>query len=261
VARTVPSHGCTSTDGIIDEERVVTAPQISTATPGFEQTIEICRTRLDLGRDAFVLDVPCGRGEALVRLAASHDIRGVGVDLGEVVEAAAAKGTSRISFIEADARSLQFPDGHFDVVLCIGGPTCISPAIAQRQAPSAEELQENLDELMRVLRPGGRIVTSDMYVATTEPRTGRYTVGQWVEMLEAPGADVELFEALPVGAWDEYLEPRLEVARWHRQQAGDDPRALANLDAHEAELLALRPEGRLAYYGTFVARRRGDRAT
>ena len=241
------------------EERVVTPPQISTATPGFEQTIEICRTRLDLAQEDFVLDVPCGHGEALVRLAASHDIRGVGVDLGEAVETATAKSTSRISFLKADARSLQFPDDQFDVVLCIGGPMNISPAISQRQAPSAEQLQENLNELMRVLRPGGRIVTSDMYVATTEVRPGRYTVGQWVEMVEAPGADVELFEALPVDAWDEYLEPRLELARWWRQEVGDDPQALANLDAHEADLLALRPEGRLAYYGTFVARRRGDR--
>lgn len=239
----------------------MTAPQISTATPGFEQTIEICRTRLDLTRDDLVLDVPCGRGEALVRLAASHDIRGVGVDLGDAFEAAAAKSTNRIGFVKADGRTLPYPDGHFDVVLCIGGPTCLSPVIEEHQAPTREELQENLDELVRVLKPGGRLLTSDRYGPTTDARPGRYAIGDWVEMLEAAGADVELFEALPAGAWDEYIEPRLELARWLRDQAGDDPRAPARFDAYKAQLLAERPDGPLAYYGTFVARRRAEPPT
>jgi SAM-dependent methyltransferase len=239
----------------------VTAPQISTATPGFEQTIEICRTRLALARDDLVLDVPCGRGEALVRLATSHDIRGVGVDLGDAFEAAVRKSTNRIGFVKADGRSLQFPEGHFDVVLCIGGPTCLSPKVEEHQPPTSEELQENLDELVRVLRPGGRILTSDMYGSTTDARPGRYTIGDWVAMLEAAGADVELFEALPASAWDEYIEPRLELARWLRDQASDDPRAPARFDAYRAQLLAERPDGPLAYYGTFVARRRAERPT
>src|SRR5688572_1360246 len=98
-------------------------PEIETATPGFDRTIELCRSHLELDASTTILDVPCGAGEALVRLKASHGISGVGVDLTDVIERAAAKATAGISFVRADGRSIPFADERFDVVLCIGGPT------------------------------------------------------------------------------------------------------------------------------------------
>lgn len=233
----------------------VSEPQIETATPGFARTIVLCQERLGLDASSLILDVPCGAGEALVRLARSHAVTGVGADLDLIIERAARKATSRLSFLRSDARRLPLRAGAFDAVLCIGGPTCISPAIEEQRAPTRREVEENLAELVRVVRPGGRVVTSDKYVEPEDAGPRRYDVASWIAMLERAGAAVDHFEPHPVSAWDEYLEPRLERVGIRRRRLEGDAPAQEALDAYEAALLRERPDGDLAYYGTFLATR------
>jgi SAM-dependent methyltransferase len=104
--------------------------------------------RVGIGSGEDVLDVACGTGNAAVR-AAQAGGRVVGVDLTpELFEAgrrnAAAAGVT-VDWREGDAEALPFPDASFDVVLSVFGCMC-----APRHDVTAREL-------VRVLRPGGRL--------------------------------------------------------------------------------------------------------
>ena len=80
---------------------------------------------LDIPIGASVLDIGCGRGEALMRICARWRARGVGVDLYEpYIEAArsgASQGGARVKFVVGDAaayvRDLRKP---VDLAVCIG---------------------------------------------------------------------------------------------------------------------------------------------
>ena len=116
--------------------------------------------------DERVLDVGCGRGLMLLGAAKRlRDGRAVGVDLwrtedlaGNTASAlwanAAAEGVAdRVSVETADMRALPFPDASFDVV--------VSRA-AVHNLPVASDRRRAIDEVARVLRPGGRVLISDI---------------------------------------------------------------------------------------------------
>ncbi|HEU5417683.1 MAG TPA: class I SAM-dependent methyltransferase [Streptosporangiaceae bacterium] len=95
-----------------------------------------------------VLDVGCGTGNAAIR-AAQAGARAVGVDptpelFGAGRRLAAGAGVE-VEWIEGDAEALPFADGTFDVVVSVLGVM-----FAPRHQAAA-------DELVRVLRPGGRL--------------------------------------------------------------------------------------------------------
>ncbi len=134
--------------------------EIWTATPGFDQTVDICSTRLLLKGKPMVLDVPCGKGEALRRLRRRHKIVGVGVDYSDRYIALARDETERaglrsITFQQGDGACLAFGDGVFDICLSIGGPLCVSPDPSAFEAPDMPALLGNLREQARVVRKGG----------------------------------------------------------------------------------------------------------
>jgi ubiquinone/menaquinone biosynthesis C-methylase UbiE len=113
-----------------------------------------------LARAAFapgdrVLDVAFGTG--LISLAAARAVgpsgRVLGVDIsGEMVDAAQRRagrdGLAHASFLRMDAEHLELPDAGFDVVLC---------ALGLMYVPEPERA---LREMLRVLRPGGRLVVA-----------------------------------------------------------------------------------------------------
>ena len=99
-----------------------------------------------------VLDVACGTG--LVAFAAAHAVgptgRVVGIDVsGRMIDAARARAETRqmvnTDFLRMDAEQLALPDGAYDLALC---------ALGLMYLPSPERA---LDEMRRVLRPGGRL--------------------------------------------------------------------------------------------------------
>ncbi|WP_428422251.1 class I SAM-dependent methyltransferase [Methylibium sp.] len=100
-----------------------------------------------------VLDVACGTG--LVTLDAACAVgphgRVLGIDLsGQMVDAAAQRASARqlpnVGFARMDAERLALPDAGFDVALC---------ALGLMYMPDPERA---LREMLRVLRPGGRLV-------------------------------------------------------------------------------------------------------
>lgn len=134
---------------------------------------------LALGGDERVLDVGCGRGAVLVL--AAHRLaqgRAVGADIWRRIDQsgntptaaehnAVVEGVSdRVELVDADARDLPFPPGSFDLVVSNLTIHNIVGADGQRRA---------LEEIVRVLRPGGRVRIVDLHAA------------RYVEALRAAG--------------------------------------------------------------------------
>jgi SAM-dependent methyltransferase len=104
---------------------------------------------LEILPDERVLDVATGSGNGAIAAARRSWGGSVGVDF---VPALLERGRERaaaerleVEFLEADAQQLPFEDGSFDVAMSIFG------------AMFAPDQQRTADELLRVVKPGGRI--------------------------------------------------------------------------------------------------------
>jgi SAM-dependent methyltransferase len=111
-------------------------------------TSELLCESVDLHAGERVLDVGCGSGNAALA-AARRFCRVVGVDGDpELLERARRRADAEgleVTFVEAGAGDLPFPDGAFDVVLSAG-----------EDLPGPDR-RHDAGELLRVCRPGGRI--------------------------------------------------------------------------------------------------------
>ena len=111
-----------------------------------------------------ILDVGCGTGfvtRIFARLPAVPSV--IGVDLSPVFVAKARElsaADGNIAFLEADARALPFPGGHFDIVVFHTTLTHV---------PHPEQA---LSEAFRVLRPAGRVTVCDGDYSTISVSNG-----------------------------------------------------------------------------------------
>jgi len=88
-------------------------------------------------------------GEGLVHLLAERSAEVHGVDVSPRVVAAAAGRCPDLRAGVADVRELDYPDGHFDLVLSNS---------TLDHFPAREDLARSLEEIHRVLAPGGRLL-------------------------------------------------------------------------------------------------------
>jgi arsenite methyltransferase len=121
---------------------------------------------LRLRGDERILDLGCGRG-AVLMLAARHLTTGraVGVDLWQKVDQsgnsaeatrrnAVAEGVAdRVQLHTDDMRALPFEDNSFDLVVS---------SLAIHNIRGSAGRQKAIDEAVRVLRPGGRLMIADI---------------------------------------------------------------------------------------------------
>jgi ubiquinone/menaquinone biosynthesis C-methylase UbiE len=103
------------------------------------------------GPGHLALDLSCGTGNYALALA-QRGFRVVGVDSSEpmlrLAKAKAARGTTRLSLIQADAMALPFQSGGFDLVtLILGLEFMADPGKA-------------IEEVRRVLKPGAQLVVA-----------------------------------------------------------------------------------------------------
>lgn len=122
--------------------------------------------KLNLRGDERILDLGCGRGAVLL-LAAQHLTTGkaVGIDLwrrvdqsGNSAEAtrrnAVAEGVAdRVELHTGDMTALPFEDNTFDVIVS---------SVAIHNIPGSAGKEKAIDEAVRVLRPGGRLLIADV---------------------------------------------------------------------------------------------------
>jgi SAM-dependent methyltransferase len=109
-------------------------------------------TRLDIAPGTRMLDVACGAGQIAIP-AARAGVRVTGVDIASnLIEQARARAKAEgveVRFDEGDAEMLPYPDASFDLVVTL---------IGAMFAPRPERVAA---ELLRVCRPGGRIVMAN----------------------------------------------------------------------------------------------------
>lgn len=94
-----------------------------------------------------VLDLACGTG-LVSRRFHGRVARLLGADITPAMAAQAAPHLD--GFLLADASALPLPDHHLDAIVC-------------RQGLQFMDLDRVLPELLRVLKPGGRLVTADLH--------------------------------------------------------------------------------------------------
>ena len=141
---------------------------------------------LALQPDDKVLDVGCGRGLMVIGAAKrlkSGKANGIDVWNAQVLsgnspeaakENAKLEGVSdRVRIENCDARKLPYPDNHYDVVMS---------SLAIHNLPEADERDQAIREMWRVLKPGGRLLIFDIL------HTGAYAQ----VLREAGAADVSL---------------------------------------------------------------------
>lgn len=99
-----------------------------------------------LDRSSRILEICCGRGNALVAWRRLGFRRAIGLDLSYALLRLADAGTTRVV---GDIRAMPVADASQDIVAVHGG---------LHHLPSLEDLEATLREVARVIRPDGRVV-------------------------------------------------------------------------------------------------------
>jgi SAM-dependent methyltransferase len=192
---------------------------------------------LDLAPGARVLDVACGRGEVLRRVAERWDVRGVGYDSDPALVGEAPPG------LDLQVRDSP-PPGPFDLVICIASSHALGG------------FPDALDALRELTEPGGQLLLGEGYWRRPPSDAYLSALGgaSADELPDLPGLMRAAEEAglTPLHSsvaseadWDRY-EWRLilNAARWAAAHP-DDPRAepLRERARHARERMTM-PEGR-----------------
>lgn len=105
----------------------ITHKKHSIMNPMSKKKLDGLYSLLDLKPNSRVLDIACGKGESLMRLAELFDISGVGVDMSPYFlkycqdEKNKRVPNADIEFIEMDGAEYKYEDGKlFDLSMCIG---------------------------------------------------------------------------------------------------------------------------------------------
>ena len=112
---------------------------------------------LDLPLGAPVLDIACGKGELLVRLAERYRVRGVGVDRSAYAvrdaRALAAAGVpdTDLTVLELDGAAYEAPPATFDLAMCVGASWVFGGH------------RDTLRALARWVRSGGQVLVGEPY--------------------------------------------------------------------------------------------------
>ena len=117
------------------------------AGPRTRDEQRIALSMLDLSPEDSVLDIACGPGNFTRGFASATGGLVVGLDASKTMLAVAVRKTesANLAYVRGDACALPFRDGSFDAICCFAALYLI------------QEPMRALDEIARVLAPGGRV--------------------------------------------------------------------------------------------------------
>lgn len=130
--------------------------------------------------NAVILDVACGTGDLSIELNSGGEAKVIGTDFCRPMLTIAKEKAAEIPFVEGDAMSLSYADNSFDAVTIAFGLRNLS------------NFKDGIGELVRVLKPGGRLVVLEFsspvvpgfrgafnfYFANILPRIGGLVSGE-----------------------------------------------------------------------------------
>jgi demethylmenaquinone methyltransferase/2-methoxy-6-polyprenyl-1,4-benzoquinol methylase len=166
-------------------------------------------SRVDVGPRETVLDVATGTGAVARELVAQKGCTVVGLDQSpEMLAEARRRAPAGVTLMEGRAEKLPFPDGAFDALT-------FTYLLRYVDDPAA-----TLDELVRVVRPGGTIAGLEfglprgvwrpfweLYVRVGLPAAGRLLSPGWAEVGEFLGPSIRTF-------YERYPEEGLHELWW-----------------------------------------------
>lgn len=150
------SAGFDDVDAAPDPGRYAQVLDAATALESVRELKDRLDKRLGASAGERILDVGCGTGDDVLRLVASVGLGGsvVGVDLSadllEVARQRATQSEFPPAFARTDASLLPFPNATFDAAM-------VSRVLIHTPRPDVV-----LNEVVRVIRPGGRVVVFDV---------------------------------------------------------------------------------------------------
>jgi demethylmenaquinone methyltransferase / 2-methoxy-6-polyprenyl-1,4-benzoquinol methylase len=166
-------------------------------------------SRVDVGPRQTVLDVATGTGAVARELVAQKGCTVVGLDQSpEMLAEARRRAPAGVTLMEGRAEKLPFPDGAFDALT-------FTYLLRYVDDPAA-----TLEELVRVVRPGGTIAGLEfalprgvwrplweLYVRVGLPAAGRLLSPGWAEVGDFLGPSIRTF-------YERYPEERLHELWW-----------------------------------------------
>lgn len=128
-----------------------------------------------------ILDLGCGTGTT-VKYLESYGVQATGIDIAENRLQQGQKKSPHLQLVYGDGHSLPFAESYFDGVIA----EC-SLSLMHDQAVVAREIN-------RVLKPGGKLAITDIYLPESQYTVGYYNKGYLIELLREQGFQVLLWE-------------------------------------------------------------------
>ncbi|MDJ0533083.1 MAG: class I SAM-dependent methyltransferase [Xenococcaceae cyanobacterium MO_207.B15] len=116
---------------------------------------QLALDNLEIAKDTEVLDLCCGAGQT-TRFLVNYSERVTGLDISPVALARAKKNVPQANYVEGLAQKMPLDDGTFDLVHTSSALHEMTP----------EELKQILQEVYRVLKPGGIFTLVDFHSPT-----------------------------------------------------------------------------------------------
>ncbi len=177
---------------------------------------------LQLQAGQHVLDVGCGKGWLLTRMAERSGITGTGVEINPWFVREAIARTQRagvadaVTVVESDAKQFSYADRHYDAAVCIGATFALGG------------LDHCLATLRRCVKPGGMIAVGDIfrYHEQLPAELSEYdavpTLAELVERIRGSAPALGLWVAT-MDDWDNYESMKWRAAHAWTTRHADDP--------------------------------------